>query len=83
MANSKHSVGAHTVVGDTIRHAGDEVGDKADQVINKSSEFATDLQKTALKYGNKIGHYIQENPIKVTLYAGLVGLIVGRFMRRK
>ncbi|OGO91969.1 MAG: hypothetical protein A3F41_02670 [Coxiella sp. RIFCSPHIGHO2_12_FULL_44_14] len=73
----------HTRFGDSIRHAGEQVGEKADQVINKSSQFASDVQENVKEYTKHMGSYIKENPIKSTLIAGVAGIVLGWLFKRR
>lgn len=83
---SKHN--SHTMAGDSIRHAGhriDEFSETAakttDEYINKGQRAAMDLKKEAEAYGETAVDYIRKNPVKSTLIAAGVGMLLSRLLR--
>jgi ElaB/YqjD/DUF883 family membrane-anchored ribosome-binding protein len=83
---SKHD--SHTAVGDSIRQAGhkiDELSETAaettDAYIKKGQRAAMDFKKEAEVYSETAIDYIKKNPVKATLIAAGVGMLLSRLMR--
>ena len=83
---NKHN--SHTAVGDSIREAGHRIevfGENAakttDEYIHKSQQAAMDLKKEAENYGDAAVDYIRKNPVKSTLIAAGIGMLLSRLLR--
>jgi ElaB/YqjD/DUF883 family membrane-anchored ribosome-binding protein len=83
---SKHD--SHTAMGDSIRQAGhkiDEFSETAakttDEYIHKGQHVAMDLKKEAEAYGEATVDYIRKNPVKATLIAAGIGMLLSRLLR--
>ncbi|MDP1575038.1 MAG: hypothetical protein Q8L78_08950 [Coxiellaceae bacterium] len=79
---------SHTAVGDSIRQAGhaiDEFSEAAakttDEYIHKGQGAAMDLKKEAEICGDVAVDYIRKNPVKATLIAAGVGMLLSRLLR--
>lgn len=86
--DSMNKDGLHTAVGDSIRQAGHKI-DKfsetaaktTDEYIHKGQDAAMDLKKEAEVYGDSAVKYIKENPVKATLIAAGIGMLLSRLLR--
>lgn len=79
---------SHTAVGDSIRQAGHKLGEfgeiaatTTDNYIHKGQHAAMDLKKEAEVYGEAAVDYIRKNPVKATLIAAGVGMLLSRLLR--
>lgn len=83
---NKHD--SHTAAGDSIRQAGHKIdafsenaAQTTDNYIHKGQQAVMDLKKDAEVYSEATVSYIKKNPVKATLIAAGIGMLLSRLLR--
>lgn len=78
-----------TVLGETIRKTAgkinqysDELADTSDKIVHQSQVAIDRVQKNIEKKVDVVYDYIKDHPLKATLIAAGVGLLIGRMFKR-
>lgn len=79
----------HTVIGDTMRNAGQKISDvsedaglKTDKLIEQGHKLTSQLQTEVAEYTDTVANYVKKNPVKSALIAGGIGLLLGHLLKK-
>lgn len=77
-----------TKVGDNIRKAGQKIdelagktGDRTDDIIHRTAQKAEDWKREFNEYSDELVNYVTKNPIKSTLIAAGIGMVLGLILK--
>jgi ElaB/YqjD/DUF883 family membrane-anchored ribosome-binding protein len=68
---------------DSLAERGERLGEKIDHLSGSARDMVTRGRERAQIWGEDVGHYVQDQPVKSLLIAAGIGLCLGAFLTRR
>ena len=68
---------------DTLAERGERIGDKIDTLSGSARDIYERGKERAQVWGEDLGHYVQNQPVKSMLIAAGIGLVLGAVLTRR